>query len=815
MPATVPRASRHLGAPFIVLVLLLAPLLVAPSVSAAADTTDVFVSRMTARWEPLTDSQGRTWDARSRTLGSDGRSALLVGTDIEGTDTDELYAVNAQGVTGYRLAVPVAGTYRVRLLMAEDWFTTAGRRVFDVHAEGQTAVEGVDIAGAVGRGAAHDVVFEPEVLDGQLDLEFVATVDRPLISAIEVTFVRYAQSARDSFVAHSTARWTPLTDAGGVVWAPRTGWTAETRTATTTLLSPPADGDARLYESMAFLTGYRTGVPGEGVYRVRLLFTENYWRDEGQRVFDVVAEGETRLEEVDAVRDAGHRTAGEVSFTVPVTDGSLDLEVVNRVDRAQISAIEVAYERPVPAPASVFTWRATAHSAPIVDTSGTRWEPQNTLFGGTNLSEGLFGQDIRGTEDDELYQRNIWGITRSMVPVPAPGVYRVRLLMAEDFFTQPGRRVFDVRAEGATAVSDVDIAGAVGSKHAYDVRFDVEVQDGELDLDFVKKVDNPLVSAIEVISASPVEATTQDVGPAVRFSPDSFYTQDISTAPLAADSAEIAANLAAQVSGAWNGVAGVNAYRYNTSFHRVPADQPKVRVGFSDCQSKGYTPWQLYDGPKHFVDVPVPADARAATGTDAEMSIYDPAADKIWEFWQMRRTSDGGWEACWGGRLDDVSTKQGYFDAPFGATATGLVMAGGMIGIDEAKAGKIDHAMYLGVIDARRFAQSWPANRNDGNSDAAHVPTQGQRLRLDPTIDVDRLGLTPFGTMVAKAAQTYGFVVSDRAGAVSVITESGRRVEAEAGRNPWDVLLGGPDYSALQGFPWQRLQALPVDYGRP
>ena len=42
-------------------------------------------------------------------------------------------------------------------------------------------------------------------------------------------------------------------------------------------------------------------------------------------------------------------------------------------------------------------------------------------------------------------------------------------------------------------------------------------------------------------------------------------------------------------------------------------------------------------------------------------------------------------------------------------------------------------------------------------------------MRLDPSIDVTKLGLTKVGLMIAKAAQKYGFVVRE-----SIVDDIGR-----------------------------------------
>ena len=58
--------------------------------------------------------------------------------------------------------------------------------------------------------------------------------------------------------------------------------------------------------------------------------------------------------------------------------------------------------------------------------------------------------------------------------------------------------------------------------------------------------------------------------------------------------------------------------------------------------------------------VPIPADARPAAGTDSQITIYQPSTDRLWEYWHFRREPDG-WHARWGGAIDDVSNSPGYY----------------------------------------------------------------------------------------------------------------------------------------------------------
>lgn len=103
--------------------------------------------------------------------------------------TERLSTAN-QGVFIYSL--PVAnGQYRVVLGSAEIYWTSTGKRVFDVTLEGVKVLDNYDIFRKAGTCVATTETFSTTVADGVLRLDFSALpsndgVDRPKISAIEV-----------------------------------------------------------------------------------------------------------------------------------------------------------------------------------------------------------------------------------------------------------------------------------------------------------------------------------------------------------------------------------------------------------------------------------------------------------------------------------------------------------------------------------------------------------------------------------------------------------------------------------------------------
>jgi hypothetical protein len=214
--------------------------------------------------------------------------------------------------------------------------------------------------------------------------------------------------------------------------------------------------------------------------------------------------------------------------------------------------------------------------------------------------------------------------------------------------------------------------------------------------------------------------------------------------------------------------------------------------------------------------VPIPRRARPAPGSDRHMVIWQPATDTMWELWQAtklpvdlcpscRRPWISGWHAAWGARIDHVSQSNGVNPYPFGSTASGLPMAGGMMRLGELRKGRINHALALAIPDTAQDRTRPPANRTDGNDPRPLAIPEGTRLRLDPSVDIGSLGLSPVARAMAEAAQRYGIVIRDRARAVVFYAED----PGPGGGDPYPALFGGRMPSqVMAGFPWDRLQVI-------
>ncbi|MBN1275591.1 cellulase family glycosylhydrolase [Candidatus Woesearchaeota archaeon] len=74
-------------------------------------------------------------------------------------------------------------------------------------------------------------------------------------------------------------------------------------------------------------------------YEVTLKFMEGYLSGPGERIFDVKAEGNTVIDDLDIYEQAGRDAAHDKAFTITVNDGALDLSFEPTVQYAQIGAI--------------------------------------------------------------------------------------------------------------------------------------------------------------------------------------------------------------------------------------------------------------------------------------------------------------------------------------------------------------------------------------------------------------------------------------------------------------------------------------------
>jgi hypothetical protein len=184
----------------------------------------------------------------------------------------------------------------------------------------------------------------------------------------------------------------------------------------------------------------------------------------------------------------------------------------------------------------------------------------------------------------------------------------------------------------------------------------------------------------------------------------------------------------------------------------------------------------------------------------------------------------GEWHATYGGFVPSVSTSPGYYHDVsdgsgklieqwgWGAAATGMPLAGGLITKRDVERGRIDHALSLGLVNSpassiiRAGAFAFPAQRSDGKSTAPDSIPEGARFMLDPALDLDALHLSRLTRMLADAAQRYGIVVHDGSLGTVIYAEDPSPYVGRGEANFYSPLIGSNSTRAMQDFPWSALR---------
>ena len=165
--------------------------------------------------------------------------------------------------------------------------------------------------------------------------------------------------------------------------------------------------------------------------------------------------------------------------------------------------------------------------------------------------------------------------------------------------------------------------------------------------------------------------------------------------------------------------------------------------------------------------VPVPAGATNGSGSDAQILFWNPETGSEWAFWQF--TNGGSYGATNGYRYD---TSLGSGRTEGSGRGAGVTKLGGLVTAEEAEVfGHVAHAVAFAYQrPTPQFV--YPATKSDGGGTIGQDIPEGARIQLDPSIDLDALGLSPTARAIAEALQTYGLIVVDGSGRPKAFLES-------------------------------------------
>ncbi len=408
---------------------------------------------------PAVTTGGVSWAADQSFTGGKSYSNVQA---VAGTTDDVLYQTERSN-SSFGYSIPVAnGTYDVRLHLAEIyWGATGGgaggtgRRVFSANIEGG-AVELANFDMNANAAPLTAIVrsYRTTITDGRVDIAFTATVDQAKIAAIEIVPADITAPAAVTGVT-----------ATGVSTGINLGWTAGTE---------PDLAGYNVYRS-ATATGTYTKANAALVTGTTYAHT-------------AAPAGAVSYYQVTAVDLAGNESARSATANATRPATARPTIRINTGGPAQ-------------------TVGGTSWSACTSTTACSGW-----VSGGFAHTEADTVTGVPAGTNNTMFQSEWTGgaVGGTVVAVGARafgfqvpvanGAYTVRLHFAELNKTAANTRTFDVRLENTTVLANFDVfAQAAGIDKAIVRQFPVTVTDGVMTIDFIRRIENAKISAIEII----------------------------------------------------------------------------------------------------------------------------------------------------------------------------------------------------------------------------------------------------------------------------------------------------------------------------
>jgi fibronectin type 3 domain-containing protein len=398
----------------------------------------------------FTAARGFGWVAPGTTTPVD----MTLSTRDRGVNTDPRLStlVLMQGNGGatqpntgaWEIAVP-SGTYSVTIAVGDQSFTDS---THSITVEGVPAVTGfVPTAGELFRTAT----VTAGVTDGRLTI-------RATGSNTKLTYVDISGGSTDVMAPAAPTGLTATAAAGGITL----GWAG----------SPEPDLDGYFVYRSASATGTFSRVTGS------LLAAPTF--------VDVTAPtGTASYYRVTAIDTSGNESAYATASAT--RQGTLSTVRINTGGPAQT--------------VNGTSWSACSAVGTCGGwvTGGNAYSESDTITGvPAGMNNTIFQSEWTGGASTPVGQK-IFGFA---VPV-TNGAYNVRLHFAELNKTTAGTRLFDVQIEGAVKLNNFDVWTQAGGIDKAIVReFPVTVTDGVVNIDFLKRVENAKVSAIEIVPAA-------------------------------------------------------------------------------------------------------------------------------------------------------------------------------------------------------------------------------------------------------------------------------------------------------------------------
>lgn len=302
---------------------------------------------------PQKDVEGFLWQADQ--YYQRGWSTHRSEAFLRGTSNPLIFQFGRNGDEDYNIPLK-PGNYELHLYFMQPAETALGedsenKAVFDVAVNGKLLLDEFDIVSdAMGRNTADERVFRdvsPDK-DGQLHLHLSTVLGTPSINAIALLDGTPGKLLPIRIVTQPTTR----TDHNGITWRPDNYFIGGRYLSHNLPNSDMAAEDVLSTERYGHFT-YAIPVDTRDEYTVSLYFVEQFFGTQeangggvGSRIFRVICNGTTLLDNFDIFKEAGNFHVVKKTFfhIKPNAQGKLDLTFEPIKNYATVSAIEVLDE---------------------------------------------------------------------------------------------------------------------------------------------------------------------------------------------------------------------------------------------------------------------------------------------------------------------------------------------------------------------------------------------------------------------------------------------------------------------------------------
>ncbi len=372
--------------------------------------------------------------------------------DIKNTDEDDLYltersALDSKG--SFQYAIPVSdGTYSLKLHFAEIyWGATgggsngAGKRIFDLNIEGNNYLSDYDINEEVGTMSAVVKTVTIDVSDGELNLNFSASVDQPKVSGFEIFKIADGGGSSNNAVVRINSGGEEL-QFNGESYLSDAYYRGDGKSYSNNSISDIKNTtNDDLYLSERSTTNskgsFQYAIPiTNGTYTVKLHFAEIYWGatnggpgGSGKRVFNVDLEDQNILTNYDLYEEVGSMTAVVKSYTVNVNDQELNIRFTGIVDQPKLSGFEILGDGEVIS--DPCTWNSLASSKyEKVESQSAKVDDKLYVFAGFEA-----GLQITGVTEIYDSKNNQWNLGE---PMPDPVTHMGAVVIGDEVWIVAG-----------------------------------------------------------------------------------------------------------------------------------------------------------------------------------------------------------------------------------------------------------------------------------------------------------------------------------------------------------------------------------------